>query len=340
MNTLSTLKEGDSDLLGVGFFRSADSAEATAFKGVANQQRNELEFALITNEDIASAEGVSFPAFVLFRKSAEFDVPKVTFSGEFTEEALAAFVKRESFPLLGEIGPENYQKYVERGVPLLWAFLDYSNAAALEAVLIDVARNYHQVSFVKLDGSRWGAHAKNFGLSESLPGIVIEDRDKRKNYVFPQTETVTADALGTYVKGFVDGTLSPTVKSQEPPEKNDEPVKVIVGKTFDQIVNDKTKDVLVEFYAPWCGHCKTLAPKYEELGKEFQDVDSIVIAKVDSTENDTPADIKGFPTLIFYPANNKENPVTYKGERSKQALADFIRENAVTLKNTHQHEDL
>ena len=42
-------------------------------------------------------------------------------------------------------------------------------------------------------------------------------------------------------------------------------MQVVVGKNFDSIVNDPTQDVLIEFYAPWCGHCKSLAPKYEEL---------------------------------------------------------------------------
>ena len=43
-------------------------------------------------------------------------------------------------------------------------------------------------------------------------------------------------------------------------------LQVVVGKNFDEIVNDNTKDVLIEFYAPWCGHCKQLEPKYTELG--------------------------------------------------------------------------
>ena len=41
-----------------------------------------------------------------------------------------------------------------------------------------------------------------------------------------------------------------------------------MGRNFEEIVNDETKDVLIEFYAPWCGHCKSLAPKYEELGEK------------------------------------------------------------------------
>jgi len=46
------------------------------------------------------------------------------------------------------------------------------------------------------------------------------------------------------------------LKSEPIPESNNEPVKVIVGKSYKKEVLDSKKDVLLEFYAPWCGHCK------------------------------------------------------------------------------------
>ena len=78
----------------------------------------------------------------------------------------------------------------------------------------------------------------------------------------------------------------------------------------------------------WCGHCKQLAPKYEELGKLFAKENNIVIAKIDSTTNDAPVEVQGFPTIMFYPAGDKDNPLTYEGDRTVDDLASFVREHA------------
>ena len=66
--------------------------------------------------------------------------------------------------------------------------------------------------------------------------------------------------MRAFLEQYEKGELTNFVKSAEPPEFNDGPVKVVVGKTFDQLVLDETKDVFIEFYAPWCGHCKSLEP--------------------------------------------------------------------------------
>ncbi len=76
---------------------------------------------------------------------------------------------------------------------------------------------------------------------------------------------------------------------------------MLVGKTFEREVLKADKDVFVEFYAPWCGHCKKLAPTWSELAKQINKSDSLILAKFDATENEADGvDIQGFPTLIYY----------------------------------------
>jgi len=294
----------------------------------AKARRNDYEFALVTEPSVLSTVS-SLPTVKIFRN---FDEPVVQHSGSFTQASLDDFVNQNSLPLLGEIGPENYQKYIARNLPLLWLFVEFAKHQTVLDELGDAAKQFRSnVIMVKLDGVKWAEHAKNFGLAGKPPGAVIEDRKNRKNYLYPQSEPFTGPLLRQFIQQFVDGALKAHLKTQEPPKDNSGNVKVIVGSTFDSIVMDKTKDVFVEFYAPWCGHCKGLAPKYEKLGDEFAKVDSVVIAKIDSTENDVPVDVKGFPTIMLFTAADKENPIAYDGDRDVAAMAAFIREKATTL---------
>lgn len=321
----------------VGFVSSDDQTSRDAFTSAAKTLRNDFDFVLVTDAAlIAEKKIASLPAVMIYRN---FDEPEISKTDEFTADSIGKFVTENSLPVLGVIGPENYQKYVGRALPLLWLFVNFEEHESAVSAVAEVAKQFRKsLLFAKLDGVKWADHSKNFGLSGVPPGIVIEDRDKRKNYIYPQTESITAPLLADFVQKFVDGTLKPNIKSQEPPADNSGPVKVIVGSTFESIVMDTTKDVFVEFYAPWCGHCKHLAPKYDELGAVFAGVDSVVIAKVDATENDTPIDIKGFPTLILFTAADKANPITFSGDRSVSAMEKFIREKATTLSKSSPKE--
>merc|ERR1711916_260350 len=103
------------------------------------------------------------------------------------------------------------------------------------------------------------------------------------------------------------GELKPTLKSEEIPESQEGDVVTLVGKNFVDEVYNKEHATLVEFYAPWCGHCKQLAPVWEELATKLKDNKKIVMAKRDSTANELEdVSISGFPTLKFWPAGATE----------------------------------
>jgi len=329
----------------LAFLKSNTGSDVETFSTVAESFRSQdYVFAFVATPALISKFHGKAGTVRVYKT---FDDPTTDYTDTFSVEGIVNFVKSASFPLVGEIGPENYQQYLDRGFNFLWLFYEVGADISTEAInaLTAVAKNHKtDLSFVKLDGVRYVEHAKHFGLSGKTPGFAIEDRTSKKNFLFPEDQEVTSANLESWVSDFLGGRLSANVKSEAELADNTGPVKVVVGTTFDRIVMDSTKDVLVEFYAPWCGHCKTLAPKYEELGKSFADVDSVVIAKVDATANDTPADISGFPTLILYPANDKSNPVTYSGDRTAEAIGSWLRSSASTLggspQPTSEHDEL
>jgi len=136
--------------------------------------------------------------------------------------------------------------------------------------------------------------------------------------------------LEKFARDLAAGSLEPYLKSEPIPTSNPDAVRTVVARNFDEIVNDETKDVLIEFYAPWCGHCKSLAPKYEELAKKLQNEDEIVIAKIDATANDIPPTfgVQGFPTIFFVPKNAKNRPKKYEGGREVDDFVKYLAKEA------------
>lgn len=106
--------------------------------------------------------------------------------------------------------------------------------------------------------------------------------------------------------------------------ETDEGVLVLTDENFDEELK-KHDNLLVEFYAPWCGHCKKLAPEYaaaaEELGKKDP---PMFVAKVDATEEKALAErfaVQGFPTLVFFKNGEKTE---YTGGRTTDTIVAWV----------------
>eukprot|EP01126_Amoeba_proteus_P039684 TRINITY_DN41_c0_g1_i1.p1 TRINITY_DN41_c0_g1~~TRINITY_DN41_c0_g1_i1.p1 ORF type:complete len:210 (+),score=42.57 TRINITY_DN41_c0_g1_i1:1040-1669(+) len=181
--------------------------------------------------------------------------------------------------------------------------------------------------------------AISWGASGALPTAILVPARKGSDYVIWNEDTegpLTTESLTNFVTAARAGTYSSYIKSEPLPEDNDGPVTVVVGKTLNDYIHNE-KDVFIEFYAPWCGHCKNLAPIWEELGASYKDDDDIVIAKIDATANKVPnaLGVTGFPTLIFFNSNGRQS--LYNGKRTLDDMKQFV-ESRRTSKPSAQAE--
>ncbi|KAF9082209.1 protein disulfide isomerase (PDI) protein [Mortierella sp. AD031] len=104
----------------------------------------------------------------------------------------------------------------------------------------------------------------------------------------------------------------------------------ITPKNFQAEVMDSNHVVMVEFYAPWCGHCKNLVPQYKAAAKNLKGIAKMGAIDCDDDKNKplcSQYSIQGFPTIKIFPANRKggvKYPKDYQGERTAKAIVDQL----------------
>ncbi|KAF1773915.1 Thioredoxin, conserved site [Phytophthora cactorum] len=169
-----------------------------------------------------------------------------------------------------------------------------------------------------------------------FPTIKIFGENKAKPLSFDGERTA---------KGLVDAALTASVEwsrrvcrtarrkeaqaqaaAQEEVAQRKSSVITLTDDTFDEMVLNSGDVWLVEFYAPWCGHCKALAPEWEQAASDLKG--SVKVAALESTANELKASeygIQGFPTIkVFGPnAMGPNDAEDYQGERTASAITEF-----------------
>nr|XP_027086854.1 protein disulfide isomerase-like 1-3 isoform X2 [Coffea arabica] len=339
LNNITTVEEAEQILateskLVLGFldaFVGAASEELAA----ASKLEEDVNFYQTTSSDVAKLfqidPQVKRPALVIIKKEDE----KINhFSGQFTKSAISEFVYKNKLPLVTNFTRDSAPLIFENPIKnqlLLFATANDSEkflptfqeaAKAFKGKLLCV--------YVEMDNKDVGKPVSDyFGVQGDAPRVLAYtgNEDARK---FLLEGDLTLSNIKLFGEKFLEDDLKPFYKSDPVPEKNDGDVKIVVGKNFDEIVLDESKDVLLEIYAPWCGHCQTLEPIYNKLGKHLRGIDSLVIAKMDGTTNEHHrAKADGFPTLLFFPAGNKSfDPITVDTDRTVVGFYKFLKKHA------------
>lgn len=323
--------DADSNLI-VGFFSSEDSFSKKFLKA-ADQQRENYMFAHTFDSEIAGEHANSIVMFRPKHMHAKFEPASYSFTNaDASTLDIVKFYDDNALGLVGQMTKDNGDKFSKPTVTVYFKLdwkLDPKGGKYIRNRVARVAKKFvGKASFAVANKQDFQNKIDDWGFSAMDEVVVAAQNDKQQ--VFLMSDKWSVAALEKFVADLLGGLLEPYIKSEPVPEDNTGPVKVVVGKNFDAIVNDPTKDVLIEFYAPWCGHCKTLEPKYKELGEKLAGNKDIVIAKMDATANDPPAnyEVRGFPTIYWSPMGSKDTPKKYEGGRDVSDFVSYIKREA------------
>ncbi|NXY50617.1 PDIA3 isomerase, partial [Ceuthmochares aereus] len=319
------------------FFGDTSGDGYSEFMKAASNLRDNYRFAHTSEEQLVQKYDEDGEGVVLFRPARlanKFEDSSVKYTEDkITSGKIKKFIQENIFGICPHMTEDN--KDLIQGKDLLVAYydVDYEKNAKGSNYwrnrVMMIAKKFldagHKLSFAVASRKSFSHELSEFGLDSSVgeaPVVAIRTA-KGDKYVMQEEFSRDGKALERFLQDYFDGNLKKYLKSEPVPESNDGPVKVVVAENFDEIVNAEDKDVLIEFYAPWCGHCKNLEPKYKELGEKLSKDPNIVIAKMDATANDVPSpyEVRGFPTIYFAPAGKKQSPKKYEGGRE---VSDFI----------------
>ncbi|NXD30517.1 PDIA2 isomerase, partial [Spelaeornis formosus] len=351
------------DLVVVGFFKDLKGEAAQAFLEVA-AETVDMTFGVAEAPELFQAYGLSADTVCLFKK---FDERQTNFPvdparGLDTAE-LTRLLRVHSLQLVMEFSNETSNQIFSAKIPHhMLLFLNKSSPEQLTLrdsfraaaggfrgeVRCPHSRDMEggfgalqpqcppfpaQVLFVVVDVTGHGADVLPFfGMSAAdAPTLRLVKMESNRKYQMGQDD-FSDSAIRTFIQAVLAGKVKPRLLSAEPPEDWDtRPVKVLVGKTFEQVAFDETKNVFVKFYAPWCPHCQAMAAAWEELAERYKEREDIVIAEMDSTANELEnITIHGYPTLHFFPAGPGRKMVEFKSTRDVETFSKFL-DNGGTL---------
>ncbi|XP_043262912.1 protein disulfide-isomerase isoform X1 [Colletes gigas] len=351
VKTLTTVKETVAfiesyDVVIIGFFKDVNSEPAKVFLEVGNANDDHV-FGISSSEEIFNENKAEDRKVILFKK---FDEGENEFNDEFDFMKLQNFIFVHSLPLVVDFNQDSAQKIFSGNIKshfLLFLSKEAGHYDEYVEKLKEPAKKFRgEVIFVTINVDEFDHERilEFFGIKkEEVPVMRIIKFEQKMPKYKPEKPEITSENILEFITAYVEGKLKTHLFLQDLPEDWDKyPVKVLVSSNFHEVAHDKEKNVVIDFYAPWCEHCQNLVPIYEALGEKYKDKEDIVIAKMDAVANELEdLTIQNFPTIMLYKKETNE-AVQYNGERTLEGLSKFIDTNGAygeAAKETQEEDE-
>jgi protein disulfide-isomerase A1 len=316
----------------IGYFANLEGPEHAAFVAAA-QADNGIEFVQTTAPEAAEvllSPSVKAPSLALRKQEPEQYSP---FDGRFSKEEVMSFVAINKHPLITILNSKNantvYGSTMKMHVLLFAKNEDYE---IVKSVYLEAAKDFKgKIMFLVIDMEDRDFAMPMlgvYGLDIEKPVVAGLNNEDGARYVMESDLTVAN--LKKFATDLYARELSTYFKSEPVPSENDGLVKKVVGKTFEEIVMDDSKDVFLEIHAPWCQPCEKVSRIFEKLAKHVKDVPSLVMARLDAQANEHPLlqDVLDYPSLLLYPAGKKSTiPIAAPTKTTWKKLLTFLNEN-------------
>ncbi|XP_042905850.1 thioredoxin domain-containing protein 11 [Parasteatoda tepidariorum] len=182
-------------------------------------------------------------------------------------------------------------------------------------------RTNRSLTFIAMDTVLFHSFAENLGIDVSnnlhqTTAVIIESAQESQ---FVLNGLVNKKTLVEFIRNYTDGSLSrdlrmPIRKLKDCKKDDNSNVCVdeVTTATFFDIVFDQ-QDVILYYYASWCGACKSISHIYLRVADYFSNVEGIKFVRINGEENDLPWEytVEKYPTIIFFPAKRKADSVEF-----------------------------
>lgn len=197
---------------------------------------------------------------------------------------------------------------------------DYENLAK------SFSKHSQSIRIAELNGDEAPSSAQKYNI-EGYPTLLLFKKGADQPTPLPDNTPRTLQGMSEFLSRETKLTGAPIAA---PPSF----VSILSSDSFDRTLQDKC--ALVDFYAPWCGHCKTLNPIYEKLAFAFRAEPTVVIGKVDCTVHPDLGErfsIGGYPTIKFFQGSTSSPQADYREPRDLKSLVNYINSKCRTSRN-------